>query len=184
MNPTPIGYETGNFVQRNIVLGKDARYYHAMSQLECDRVESILDNPEFDNETIDDCASSVDRPQSALTGFYPDPKDLNRLLEIDKELQKIVPESDWETKSLVWSSNMPSGATTPLSSIRQPIHVDSVLETLSYDFSLNYERLKEIDERLNELQNSNLSDNVKLDPKQLEFLISQTMLEEKQQFIN
>jgi hypothetical protein len=79
---------------------------------------------------------------------------------------------------------MPSGATTPLSSIRQPIKVDSILESLSYELSLNHGRIKEIDERLHELQNTNVPDDVKLDPKQLEFLISQTLLEESCIFIN
>jgi hypothetical protein len=151
-----------------------------MSQVECIRVESILDNPDFDDDASEDHASTFDRPQSAFTGFYPEPKDLTRLEEIDKELQKIVPESDWETKSLVWSSAMPSGATTPLSSIRQPIKVDTVLESLSYELSLNNERMKEIDERLSELQNTPVPNDVKLDPEQLEFLISQTLLEEPQ----
>ena len=153
-----------------------------MSQVECIRVENILENSEFDIESFDNFenASSIDRPQSSLTGFYPDPLDLNRLLEIDKELQKIVPESDWETKSLVWSSAMPSGTTTPLSSIRSPNVVDSVLESLTFELSLNHERLKEIDQRLNELQNSIIPDDIKLDPKQLEFLITSTILEEKQ----
>lgn len=166
------------------MLGKDARYYHAMSQVECIRVENILKNPDFEDDIFKDQASTVDRPQSSLTGFYPDLKDLSRLVEIDKELQKIVPETDWETKSLVWSSTMPSGATTPLSSIRQPIKVDSILESLSYELSLNHGRIKEIDERLHELQNTNVPDDVKLDPKQLEFLISQTLLEESCIFIN
>lgn len=108
--------------------------------MESDRVQHILDNQEFDADPYD--ASQIHitdkhstRPSTSLSGFYPVGSDLERLAEIDQSLQRIVPESDWETKSLVWSSVQASGTLTPVSqsskghpaffgsSSRQPSHV-------------------------------------------------------------
>lgn len=123
------GYDQGDFIQRNIIvidrirvntqLGPEARYYHAMTEIETHRVQGILDNPEFDQDPYESIPSSPHhcstRPSTSMTGFIPDPNELVRLVEIDKSLQRMVPESDWETKSIVWSSVQPSGTQTPSS---------------------------------------------------------------------
>ncbi|KAJ3154110.1 Fibrous sheath-interacting protein 1 [Geranomyces michiganensis] len=121
------GYKQGDFIQRNIVLGPEARYYSAMTEEESERVEQLLQATDFDDEEIDFTSSNsgltsasghlIGRPASAASsGFFPDMDDHARLIKIDRKLQLIIPEPEWETKSIVWStpaSLMPSGARTP-----------------------------------------------------------------------
>ncbi|KAJ3143121.1 hypothetical protein HK100_009620 [Physocladia obscura] len=43
------GYRQGDFIQRNIVLGPQARFYHAMTEVEQDRVEKLLMENDIDD---------------------------------------------------------------------------------------------------------------------------------------
>ncbi|KAI8819380.1 uncharacterized protein EV422DRAFT_110419 [Fimicolochytrium jonesii] len=144
------GYKKGDFIQRNIVLGPDARYYSAMTEEECDRVEDILRR--MDDEEGDDVESWVDgradgpngtecihsrprtdttststdagashmpRPMSTTSSaFFPDDPERMRLFDIDRKLQLIIPEPEWDAKSIIWStpatSTTVSGHQTPL----------------------------------------------------------------------
>ncbi|KAJ3173123.1 Fibrous sheath-interacting protein 1 [Geranomyces variabilis] len=121
------GYKQGDFIQRNIVLGPDARYYSAMTEEESERVEQLLQATDIDDEGTDlfttnfgfsgSTTNMIGRPTSAASsGFFPDMEDHERLIKIDRKLQLIIPEPEWETKSITWStpaSLMPSGARTP-----------------------------------------------------------------------
>ncbi|KAJ3044917.1 hypothetical protein HDV00_000199 [Rhizophlyctis rosea] len=88
------GYVVGNFIERNKVLGRDARFYHAMSEQEQDRVEAILaveDEPDMDAflESPDQSRSTTphvtdSRPFTSATAYFPDEHDYKRLLEIDR----------------------------------------------------------------------------------------------------
>ncbi|TPX60409.1 hypothetical protein PhCBS80983_g01782 [Powellomyces hirtus] len=125
------GYKQGDFIQRNIVLGPEARYYSAMTEEEKERVETLLQAA--DDELDDDASSTVGgsakpyetmmaRPMStSSSAFYPDEDEHERLVKIDRKLQLIIPEPEWETKSIVWStpaSAMASGTQTPISTGR------------------------------------------------------------------
>ena len=109
-----------------------------MTEEEALRVDSIIENPEFDQEDVMDDAGSVFsgphsvkdgslRPSSTLTVFYPDESDLETLQTIDRKLQLMTPQESWETRSLIWSSVQPSGIQTPQSRYgglsRQAYHV-------------------------------------------------------------
>jgi hypothetical protein len=95
-----------------------------MTEQENKRVDDILENAELEIvlESFSDPGTS--RPSTRLSGFYPEAQDIDRLLVIDKELQTLIPETEWETKSFVWSSVQASGIHTPISSLssRQSSH--------------------------------------------------------------
>lgn len=47
------GYKQGDFIARNKVLGKEARYYDALTETEQARIDAILDMDDlFDDEII------------------------------------------------------------------------------------------------------------------------------------
>ncbi|KAJ3012929.1 hypothetical protein HKX48_006005 [Thoreauomyces humboldtii] len=118
----PKSYKQGDFIQRNIVLGGEARYYSAMTEEESERVETLLQGLDGEDEEamdLEDVESSADgtnnsnrnRPMStASSAFFPDGGEHDRLVEIDRRLQLIIPEPEWDEKSIVWSQ--PTSATT------------------------------------------------------------------------
>jgi hypothetical protein len=81
-----------------------------MTEEESNRVNDLLENPDLDEEIFSETASlSTARPTTGITvGFYPEQDELVQLIEIDKKLQNLIPENEWETKSVVWSSVNPS----------------------------------------------------------------------------
>ncbi|KAI9206623.1 uncharacterized protein BJ171DRAFT_609725 [Polychytrium aggregatum] len=127
--PLPKGYRPGDFIQRNIVLGPEARYYCAMTEEERARVESILDNHEDDDDFPDDASSAPStshaaalatptRPATTLSsGFAPLPKDRDKLIEIDHRLSELIPSIQWDLKSIIWSRAPTSGYMTPDASV-------------------------------------------------------------------
>ncbi|TPX63929.1 hypothetical protein SpCBS45565_g06246 [Spizellomyces sp. 'palustris'] len=125
--PKKKGYKQGDFIQRNIVLGPEARYYSAMTEEEKERVERILNVDDTEEDVPDNVSVLTDhskpsafhftRPTTATTAFFPDTDEFEQLVEIDRKLQLIIPEPEWETKSIVWSepaSTNASGSQTPM----------------------------------------------------------------------
>lgn len=98
-----VGYKVGDFIQRNIVLGNDARYYHALTQEEKDRVQNILDLEAFDVDL------ELNNEMAPFTPKQPEMKSLER---IDSQLCLMTPQEEWDQKSLIWSSQV-SGIQTP-----------------------------------------------------------------------
>ncbi|KAI9329279.1 hypothetical protein BDR26DRAFT_922997 [Obelidium mucronatum] len=58
------GYKLGDFIQRNIVLGPQARFYHAMTEVEQDRVNRILGQTEDELGAVDEDDDDYDDPDS------------------------------------------------------------------------------------------------------------------------
>ncbi|KAI9103230.1 fibrous sheath-interacting protein 1 [Phlyctochytrium arcticum] len=171
------GYKLGDFIERNIALGPEARYYSALTEEESERVEHILQAEdeaweETGNGMFDETLRTPNmptRPWTSASGFSPETDDFNRLAEIDRQLQLILPEADWEAKSVVWSTNnsvQASGMQTPVNhliprhSIRdsappQPVrdiasvlHSAEALRQTEEIFRMEQKRLEEIDEKL------------------------------------
>ncbi|KAI9002286.1 hypothetical protein BC832DRAFT_593595 [Gaertneriomyces semiglobifer] len=178
-------YTLGNFIERNIVLGPEARYYSAMTEEEVDRVEQILqamdddETSEVEDGSICGAATPMTdlsgRPSTTSTAFFPDEDEVNRLIDIEKKLQLILPEQEWETKSGVFEFSLPhtadvSGCQTPKSvpsakwarpsfDIRRISMRD--VNTILHDveatkqqelFQEELETLRQIDKRLQELE--------------------------------
>ncbi|KAJ3300837.1 Fibrous sheath-interacting protein 1 [Borealophlyctis nickersoniae] len=113
------GYKQGDFIQRNIVLGPEARFYDAMTEEEKERVEAILNSADLEIEESPESVASSGmstpfRPFTASTGFFPEPTEYDRLIDIDRKLQLIIPETQWETKSIVWTASSATGTSTPM----------------------------------------------------------------------
>jgi hypothetical protein len=97
-------YKRGNFIERNIALGPDARFYHALTEDEQLRVDKLLTEEEV---------------TSTAPGFIVNTAELERLVSIDRyhgvmvsKLCEMTPECEWESKSLIWSQP-PSTTHTP-----------------------------------------------------------------------
>ncbi|KAI8800872.1 hypothetical protein BJ742DRAFT_879464 [Cladochytrium replicatum] len=169
-------YRQGDFIQRNIVLGPEARYYSAMTDTEKDRVESILQREEYENidggDTVDDANSTaastiLTRPTSTASILFTEPE-MSRLAEIDRALENIIPASEWDSKSVVWSAiDGTDGRATPVSLFSAKVRVRDV-EAVMHDKDLlvnqtpenvhliepdQARRLQDIDTALSELQN-------------------------------
>ncbi|RKO91579.1 hypothetical protein BDK51DRAFT_47543 [Blyttiomyces helicus] len=170
-------------------LGPEARYYAAMTEEEKDRVERILSVDDLDerSDTPSDVSESVPgtpfRPftSMSMTGFVPDGEEYGRLVEIDRQLQLIIPEPEWETKSIVWSapgtsggsvSGFGSGMLTPMTPGLWSRHSDRMsvisvrdVEAVMHDTELlksdrtitdDLALLKAIDERLETLKDEDV----------------------------
>jgi hypothetical protein len=109
----PLGYKDGDFINRNKLLGPDARFYHAMSAQEHQRVNSLLE------ENV-----ALDSEDSSLRAFTPRETELQKLSELDVKLGEIYPPEDWKDRSIIWSP-FASVAQTPVAI--QPKSVDQVL---------------------------------------------------------
>ncbi|KAI8929167.1 FSIP1 family-domain-containing protein [Entophlyctis helioformis] len=127
------GYKQGDFIERNKVLGPDARYYSAMTEEEMDRVNRLLrdeeaaDDPSSRAETASEAGESAvsSRPTSTASfGFFPEGADLGQLQDIDSRLADLIPRSEWGAKSLVWSTPSTSGVHTPMTGnwLRSNLH--------------------------------------------------------------
>ncbi|KAI9338934.1 hypothetical protein DFJ73DRAFT_798125 [Zopfochytrium polystomum] len=86
------GYKKGDFIQRNIILGPNARYYHAMTEEEEHRVNDILNRVDVEEVDIND-GESVTTEHSASSSSYRLPwldrseaSALDALDEIDRKL--------------------------------------------------------------------------------------------------
>ncbi|KAJ3187099.1 Fibrous sheath-interacting protein 1 [Gaertneriomyces sp. JEL0708] len=183
--PKKKGYTLGNFIERNIALGPEARYYSAMTEEEVDRVEQILqamdDDEMSEAEDGSICGAATPmtdvfgRPSTTSTAFFPDEDEVNRLIDIEKKLQLILPEQEWETKSGVFEFSLPhtadaSGSQTPKSvssakwarpsfdirriSMRDVNTILHDVETTKQQelFQEELETLRQIDKRLQELE--------------------------------
>ncbi|KAJ3257411.1 hypothetical protein HDU77_002717 [Chytriomyces hyalinus] len=128
------GYKLGDFIQRNIVLGPQARYYHAMTEVEQDRVEKIL--AELDEDEDDDeegrsdargrerfgHVESADEPDTVSTSnaskrsflgsagksrhIWLDTNELEKLASIDREIMSLCGADDRDIASLVWTPSV------------------------------------------------------------------------------
>ncbi|KAJ3345025.1 hypothetical protein HDU83_004470 [Entophlyctis luteolus] len=63
------GYRLGDFVQRNIVLGPQARYYHAMTEVEQDRVERLLKEKDYDEADSEEEESKKNTESASDVNF-------------------------------------------------------------------------------------------------------------------
>ncbi|KAJ3030350.1 UNVERIFIED_CONTAM: hypothetical protein HDU68_009384 [Siphonaria sp. JEL0065] len=151
-NPIPEkkGYKLGDFIARNIVLGPQARYYHAMTEVEQDRVEKILglvedelgfvdddDDSDYAEDRLttpdhpDEVSSTATRktrhsntthnPTSTRTTWL-DPTELDRLAKIDQELTSMHGDDNKDIASLAWT---PSIWTPSVSGISTPMYPPS-----------------------------------------------------------
>ncbi|KAI8608828.1 hypothetical protein BC830DRAFT_1153638 [Chytriomyces sp. MP71] len=66
------GYKLGDFIQRNIVLGPQARYYHAMTEVEQERVDRILKEVDEEDEDEDDGMEEGESASSRRVADTPD----------------------------------------------------------------------------------------------------------------
>ncbi|KAI8896961.1 hypothetical protein BC833DRAFT_595371, partial [Globomyces pollinis-pini] len=156
-SPKKVDYKQGDFISRNIVLGGDARFYHALTQNEIERINRILDNDSLENDSD---GIYPDDKQVVQHPFTPNFEDLHKLVKIDSKLSELLPESEWDNKSLVWSA---SGYQTPIKSWPPTPNIawkskSRDIETAMNDKDLfnksfNERRIDEIDQRLMELQN-------------------------------
>ncbi|KAJ3278750.1 hypothetical protein HDU79_001240 [Rhizoclosmatium sp. JEL0117] len=154
--PEKKGYKLGDFIQRNIVLGPQARYYHAMTEVEQDRVEKLLmESDEFGDdvegeedgtdgfesiqgsserrEGPDEMSSTASRRTylSSAKSVKNTWLELDRLAKIDKELMAMHG-NDVEIASLVWTPSVwtptASGISTPMYPPSSARDVKSVMD--------------------------------------------------------
>jgi hypothetical protein len=125
-------------------LGPNARFYHALTVDEEKRVENLLKEDEREENW-----------------FSVDHLEIERLQSIDGKLCKIVPELEWETKSLVLPLQSSGVQTPPLSFLKHRKSsdlnsdhniraVDVVLKSITQQdpFGQEKKRMCEIDEAL------------------------------------
>ncbi|KAJ3259666.1 hypothetical protein HK103_001927 [Boothiomyces macroporosus] len=153
-------YKQGDFIGRNIALGADARYYHAMTEEEMKRVDTLLAIEENEEEL----QSRYDRIINT-SAFTPDTLELEKLNEIEGRLRKITPQATLETDFL-WTPEGTTGRRTPTLITRsstsklirarsekdlETIIMDTGIKNSIQDIFENPKRLEEIDQKLNEL---------------------------------
>ncbi|KAJ3321391.1 Rho GTPase-activating protein 15 [Boothiomyces sp. JEL0866] len=154
-------YKQGDFIGRNIALGGDARYYHAMTEEEMKRVDTLLALEENKDEQLE---SRYDRIIKT-SAFTPELPELEKLNEIEGKLRKLTPQSTLESDFL-WTPEGTSGRRTP-TLISTSAHSKLIrtrsekeLETIIMDTGIsnstkeifqNPKRIEEIDQKLNEL---------------------------------
>ncbi|KAJ3274004.1 Rho GTPase-activating protein 15 [Terramyces sp. JEL0728] len=177
--PKVTRYKQGDFIGRNIALGADARYYHAMTEEEMKRVDTLVETEEYDEE--EQLQSRYDRIINT-TAFTPDVSDLEKLNEIEGILRKITPQSALETDFL-WTPEGTSGMRTPTLISRSKSQLirarsEKELETIIMDTGIsnsineifeNPKRLEEIDQKLNELRS--MPDNDVLSREEIDSLV-------------
>ncbi|KAI8914652.1 FSIP1 family-domain-containing protein [Gorgonomyces haynaldii] len=111
------GYKQGDFIARNKALGVNARFYDALTQEESQRINQILEMEDlFEEDDVSDTASTHSvRPLTTMTqGFMPTGEELTKLQEIDTRLSELIPQNEWDRKSLIWSPETASGLQTPI----------------------------------------------------------------------
>ncbi|KAI9144579.1 FSIP1 family-domain-containing protein [Paraphysoderma sedebokerense] len=142
----PKNFKKGDFIQRNIVLGADARFFSAMSEDEEKRVERVLEI-DFDDASYSCSIGSPEtRPVSVLSGFTPEPEDLEKLNSIHSRLQQIIPPLEWDSKSTALSTHEHSvGSQTPRSSVwstSSDLHSVDWQKGSSNDISFHFDDLR------------------------------------------
>ncbi|KAH9276324.1 hypothetical protein BASA83_001012 [Batrachochytrium salamandrivorans] len=161
-------------------LGPDARYYCAMTEEEMHRVNCLLENDETLHEVDQPGAISLGecfkedppwRLNTTPNGFFPCGGDLEHLQTIDNSLCSLIPQHQWEEKSLIWSTPSTTGCHTPMTgnwiSNGRPSLAKSAtpntlrnIETISGDLELQItaeslfssrDQLKSIDDKIHQL---------------------------------
>ena len=136
-------HKRGDFITRNKLLGPDARFYDALTLQEKQRVQEIVDQPDEKIESL---------------GFSLEQTDYSSLTDIDKSLQDLVPQSQWQSKSISLAG---TGFQTPATydgGMASARNVDAVLQDVdgikdSNVFLKNeMKMIKEIDEKLDGLK--------------------------------
>ncbi|KAH6600765.1 hypothetical protein BASA61_002182 [Batrachochytrium salamandrivorans] len=157
------GYKQGDFISRNIVLGPDARYYCAMTEEEMHRVNCLLENDETLHEVDQPGAISLgecfkeDSPWRLNTtpnGFFPCGGDLEHLQTIDNSLCSLIPQHQWEEKSLIWSTPSTTGCHTPMTGNWiniETISGDLELQITAESLFSSRDQLKNIDDKIHQL---------------------------------
>ncbi|KAK6095820.1 hypothetical protein MT418_003707 [Batrachochytrium dendrobatidis] len=175
-------YQQGDFISRNIILGPDARYYSAMTDEEIDRVNRLIANNDDEpdkpasSHTVSKqqvIASVVSQLNTLQSSLLPEGNELTLLQRIDNQLCDFVPQDQWEERSLVWSTSTTPGHHTPMtrnwlrsgaqsavfsdisktSKDLETILRDTKLPTSSISVFSDLNRLKQIDDQLEQLDN-------------------------------
>ncbi|KAJ3412797.1 hypothetical protein HDV05_000203 [Chytridiales sp. JEL 0842] len=147
------GYEKGNFIQRNIILGPDARYYSALTKEEQQRVNSIVNVP----ENSADVSDKEERPLP-LWSDEKDAEEFAKLAELDRKLESLHEYDDKsEIQSLIWAPSASlinfrddTSSQRDTNSVMNQYLDQSILN--DHDYKV---RLKEIDETLKNLKDNN-----------------------------
>lgn len=164
------GYKKGDFIQRNIVLGPNARFYHAMTEEETFRVENILKKEEMEDDINIQDDESVISANSNLSVFRlpwietNDSNELESLADIDRKLVSMG------SRGLSAGSGRFSHTSSASRSLRdansivftEPQAVEDWVRTIEIENI----RLKEIDKRLDELQAAHHETELPLAPRE------------------
>jgi hypothetical protein len=172
------------FIQRNIELGTDARYFSALTQDEQERVDRVLMMLEDETKALVD--AEEERREALvvfLGGYVPEEEDLKKLVSIERSLQKLVPKSEWYDKCI----NADISDVSSISIIHKRVnYTENVSSITDIDTVMNEEhsvhrmikkdreKLSEIDYKLDKLKNEAEGETARLDPEVLNKLLFQS----------
>lgn len=77
-------YNKGDFIARNIVLGGDARFYHALTEDEQSRIDSLVEQDEGEPASNSLSLTQLHDSFTHVNPFSPNTMEVNKLIEIDK----------------------------------------------------------------------------------------------------
>ena len=163
-----------DFMKRNIELGAEARYFHALNEVEKQRLETILLDEDDTNEqelpTINESIASLNTNISSrsnglmlnkVKGFVPASEEVEALQKIDEKLRDLMPQNQWLEISSISNLNLFTGKDKSIGSLGNISSTTSrreLAEVLADDpikilnqFNSSRQKLSDIDSKLKQL---------------------------------